>query len=145
MESDHPSDGRWGWREEAVGLGMVSGTAGRRNGFRSIQKHIQHQWEGVEEMQLGSSHVQEGKARSTAETWDAQAGDKEKPFPQEDNPAAEAGPGKGGLSLTLRVLHPPWPAWSDPPAEPALGWDWRPHQVSTSLSYLMILQIYHMH
>lgn len=50
-----------------MGLGMVSGTAGRRNGFRSIQKHTQHQWEGVEEMQFGSSHVHGRRVKPEAQ------------------------------------------------------------------------------
>lgn len=44
--------------------------------------------DGGDAVGLFTCAQQEGKARSTAETWDAQAGDEEKPFPQEDNPAA---------------------------------------------------------
>lgn len=65
----------------------------------------------MEEMQPGSSQwcvVGGQEAAAQAETWEAQAGDKENPFPHEDRPAVGLGPREVGLSPSLGVSHPGW-------------------------------------
>lgn len=43
----------------------------------------------------------EQETEAQGETWEAQVGDKEKPFPYEGSPAVELGPEEVGLSPAL--------------------------------------------
>lgn len=58
----------------------------------------------MEDAQPGSSQrwvVGEQETEAQGETWEAQVGDKEKPFPYEGSPAVELGPEEVGLSPAL--------------------------------------------
>lgn len=53
-------------------------------------------------------HGRRARGSSTAETQEAEAGDKEKPFPQENSIELQLGTGDGGLSPALGVSLPDW-------------------------------------
>lgn len=110
---------QWGWSPCPARRGCQTraGPVSGRDSLEGTQQHPWHRWERMEETKLGSSQwcvAGEQGAAAQADTWEAQAGDREKPLRMKTAQRWNQDSGR---------FHSPWlslwwflPAWTTLPS-----------------------------